>query len=548
MKLLRTKLGFVTESRLCGVLLLAVLLATVLSYREGMTDAFSSDDYPHLLKNVRLADARQALSVFAEQDGREYRPLVRLSLWLNWRLSQDAAAFHWTNLLLHLGNAACLLLLLRLLLGHPTPALIGGAAFALHPIHSTNVLFVMGRTDLLFSLFYLGALLLFLLHWRRGGARTLQALSALLFGLALLSKEMAVSLPVLLLAMRIALGEGALRARMALALRSTLPHFLILLCYAGLRLQHLGDDWGQDLSGYLNFAPSAILGKAAAWAFGLAYPFDLYRMRHLLESEPLRFLAIAGAVCALALAILHLAVWRRWRSFYGDPVFWLGIAWLPITLLPILGGSPHRWYLYLPSAGFCMALAAAWRSLRARPLCAVVLAIGLLCYALELAEQSRIWSRQSELSEEFLQQAHGLGMRPAETHWFANMPFGYKSAFLFTFDSFADAFELHFGYRPDIRILSYVNLDDELRIDSARIGRDWRFRLEPGAYGFFLFPPAQRRFAAAPSSLGIQGAKVEIKALSPANTVAEHRIRLPRPPLGPLHYFDGLQLQTASAL
>ena len=261
---MRAKLGFVTESRLCGALLLAVLLATVLSYREGMTDAFSSDDYPHLLKNVRLANAWQALSVFTEQDGREYRPLVRLSLWLNWQLSQDAAAFHWTNLILHLGNAACLLLLLRLLLGRPAPALVGGAAFALHPIHSTSVLFVMGRTDLLFSLFYLGALLLFLLHWRRGRARTLHALSLLLFALALLSQEMAVSLPVLLIAMGIALGEGNLRARAASALRSTLPHLLVLLCYAGLRLHYLSDDWQEDLSGYLNFAPSAVLGKVAA--------------------------------------------------------------------------------------------------------------------------------------------------------------------------------------------------------------------------------------------------------------------------------------------
>ena len=542
---MRAKLGFVTESRLCGALLLAVLLVTVLSYREGMTDAFSSDDYRHLLKNARLADAWQALSVFAEQDGREYRPLVRLSLWLNWRFSQDATAFHWTNLILHLGNAACLFLVLRLLFGRPAPALVGGAAFALHPIHSTNVLFVMGRTDLLFSLFYLGALLLFLLHWHRRGVRTLHVLSLLLFALALLSKEMAVSLPALLLVMTIVLGEGAVRARAASALRLTLPHFLVLLCYAGLRLHHLSDGWQEDVSGYLNFAPSALLDKAAAWSLGLAYPFELYRIRHLLESDPRRFLAVASVGCALVLAVMHLAIWRRWRCFYGNPVFLLGAAWLPITLLPILGGNPHRWYLYLPSAGFCMMLAAAWISLRARPLCAVVLMVGLLYYALELAEQSRIWSRQSELSEEFLQQTHGLGMRPSETHWFANVPFGYKSAFLFTFDSLADAIELRFGLRPDIRILSYVNLRDELRIESARIGSDWRFRFEPDAYGFFLFPPAQRRFAASTPTLGIQGAEVEIKALPPANVAAEYQIRLPSPPLGPLHYFDGLQLQTA---
>ena len=539
---------FVTESWLCGALLLAVLLATVQSYRAGMTGAFSSDDYGFLLANLRFADAWQALSVFGEHDSvqnEQYRPLVRLSMWLNWQLSQDATAFHWTNLILHLGNTAALFLLLRLLFDRPAPALVGATAFALHPIHSTNVLFVLGRPDLLFSLFYLAALLLFLLHWRRSGARTILVLSLLLFVLALASKEMAISLPVLLLAMTIVLGEGTARARATSALRSTLPYFLVLLCYVGLRVLFvLRDGWEANVSGYLNFAASAILFKAGAWSFGLAYPFDLYRMRHLLESDPQRFLAVASVGCALAVAVTHLALWRRWRSFYGDRLFWLGAAWIPITLLPILGGNPHRWYLYLPSAGFCMVLAATWNSLRARPLCSVALIIGLLFYASELAKQSRIWARQSELSEEFLQQVHDLGMRSSETHWFANVPFGYKSAFLFTIDSLAEAIELRFGLQPDIRILSYVNLSDELRIESARIGSDWRFRLEPDAYGFVLFPSFRRRFAASTTPQEIQGAEVEIKALSQANTVAEYWVRLPSPPFGRFHYFDGQQLQT----
>ena len=540
--------GFITESRLCGALLLAVLLATVLSYRAGMTGGFSADDYVFLRANLRFADAWQALSVFGEHDNVQkiaYRPLVRLSLWLNWQLSQDATAFHWTNLLLHLGNTAALFLLLRLLFDRPAPALVGATAFALHPIHSTNVLWVMGRTDLLFSLFYLAALLLFLLHWRRSGARTILVLSLLLFVLALASKEMAISLPVLLLAMTTVLGEGTARARAASALRSTLPYFLVLLCYVGLRVLFvLRDGWETTPSEYLNFAASAILFKAGAWSLSLAYPFDLYRMRHLLESEPQRFLVTASVVCTLAVVAMHLALWRRWRSFYGDRLFWLGAAWIPITLLPILGGSPNRWYLYLPSAGFCMVLAATWNSLRARHLCSAALIIGLLFYASELVKQSRTWSRQSELSEKLLQQVHDLGMRSSETHWFANVPFGYKSAFLFPGHlSFAAAIELRFGLQPDIRILSYVNLRDELRIESARIGSDWLFRLEPDAHAFVVLPGYRRRFAAS-TTQWIQGAEVEIKALSQANTATEYWVRLPSPSFGRFHYFDGQQLQT----
>ena len=535
-------MGWVTQSHLCGALLLAALLAAALLYRAGMTGAFSSDDYPHLLKNIHFEDLFSALSVFCEADGREYRPLVRLSLWLNHQLAQDATAFHWTNLILHLSNAACLFVLLRLLFGRPGPALVGGAAFALHPIHSTNVLFVMGRTDLLFSLFYLGSALLFLLHRQRGGARTLHALSLLLFGLALLAKEMAISLPALLWAMLVLREGGAWPASMAAALRRTLPHFLLLLGYAGLRLQ-LWSDAAQDLSGYLNFGLGAMLRKLAIWSFGLVYPFDLYELRHLFERDPLRLLALAGAAGALGLLALLLATRGRWRRLSRDRALWLGAAWFPITLLPILGGNPHRWYLYLPSAGFCMVLGAIWRLLPKRGICAIALLAGLLFYARELAHQAQIWSRQSELSEAFLQQAGNLGWGNSETHYFANVPFGYKSAFLFTFDSLTDALELRLGARPDIRILSYVNLSDELRIESARVGDGWQFRLAPDAQGFFLFPPAQRRFAA-PTTLKMQGAEIAIQALSSASTASAYQIRLPSPAPGPLHCFDGLRLRS----
>ena len=536
------RMGRVAEGRLCGALLLAALLASALLYRAGMTESFSSDDYPHLLKNIHFENAFQALSVFLEADGREYRPLVRLSLWLNRQLAQDATAFHWTNLILHLGNAACLFALLRLLFGHPGPALVGGAAFALHPIHATNVLFVMGRTDLLFSLFYLGSALLFLAHRQRGGARTLHVLSLLLFGLALLAKEMAISLPALLLAMLVIRDGGPWPARIAAALSRTLPHFLILLGYAGLRL-HLGSDAAQDLSGYLNFGPGAMLRKLAIWSFGLAYPFDLYALRHLFESAPRRLLALAGAAGALGLLAVLLATRRRWRRLCRDEALWLGAAWFPITLLPILGGNPHRWYLYLPSAGFCMVLGAIWRWLPKRGICAIALLAGLLLYGRELAHQAQIWSRQSELSEAFLHQVGNVAWGDSETHYFANVPFGFKSAFLFSFDSLIDAMELRFGFRPDIRILSYVNLTDELRIESAWVGNGWQFRLEPSGYGFFLFPPAQRRFAA-PTALQMQGAEIEIQALSSAGTAAAYRIRLPDPAPGPLHCFDGLQLRS----
>ena len=160
-----------------------------------MTTSFSSDDYPHLLKNVVFDDLIGALTVFSEFDGREYRPMVRLSVWLNYQITQDATAFHYTNLFLHLGSVISLYFLLALLLENRRYAFFSSLLFALHPIHTTNVFFIHGRTDLVFGFFYLISLLLFFVYRKHGKDRKYYILSLLFFILGLLSKEMTISLP-----------------------------------------------------------------------------------------------------------------------------------------------------------------------------------------------------------------------------------------------------------------------------------------------------------------------------------------------------------------
>ncbi|HEY6458901.1 MAG TPA: hypothetical protein VIY73_02090, partial [Polyangiaceae bacterium] len=149
-----------------------------------------------------LADPRSLLHVF----GRSYlhvvdashaywRPVVTASYVLDAQWSgAQAAGFHATNVVL---NATASLLVLAMLrrfgLGRAL-ALAGALVFAVHPALADAVAWIPGRNDLLLAVFALGAWLCL----RRGNVTA----HLVLFGLALMTKETALAMPVVWVAER----------------------------------------------------------------------------------------------------------------------------------------------------------------------------------------------------------------------------------------------------------------------------------------------------------------------------------------------------------
>jgi protein O-mannosyl-transferase len=139
---------------------IALLFLTAFILSPGITPSFSSDDYVHLLNNSNFTSIHDVLKIFTEPYGREYRPMVRLSLWVNSLMSHDAIPFKITNLILHLVSTALIYTLLLRLSFNITAAFTGTALFALHPIHITNIHFILGRTDLVLAVFYFSTLII----------------------------------------------------------------------------------------------------------------------------------------------------------------------------------------------------------------------------------------------------------------------------------------------------------------------------------------------------------------------------------------------------
>ena len=523
-------------------LLTVIIVVTCLCYQKGMTISFSADDYPHLMKNIHFTDVSDALSVFTQLDGREYRPIVRFSLWANYQMTHNATAFHWTNLTLHLLSVFCLYFLFILLIKCRLQAFFASLLFALHPIHSTNVFFVLGRTDLFYSLFYLLSLLFFFLYWEHGQKRMCYISSLIFFVLSLLSKEMSVSLPVLLFSMLMITNPGIFKQRIFISLKQTFIYFTIAFIYIAIRFYHWSDNF-DSISVYTNYNFFGMIKNLAMWFFALFYPFDLYYMRSLFESHTLNFLFVASLIFLTLLILIHFSIKKQWLCLLTNRMLHLSIIWFLVTLLPIIGGNAHRWYLYIPSVSVSFLLVALWQSIRRKKIFYIFFSIFLVFYSVELLKQSGIWKRQSEISREILNQIHELNLNESETYYFANMPFGYKSSFLFTFHSIIDATSFHFGFKPEIRVLSYVNLSDKLIIEKQIERTRLKFRIQPDAYGHFSFPPAQRRFKSEEKVVNIQGIRLVINTLFPGGTVSQYEIHWPEQSLHSLYYFDGDRIQ-----
>lgn len=193
-------------------------LLILLAYSNTFTAAWHLDDGPNILANTRIhiqdmdaASLSRAFWANAQDAERLARPISYLSFALNWYLGADhVLGYHMVNLLLHWGNAVLLyVIILRLLplalqkskenLPWQILAAFAVLLWALNPVQTQAVTYIVQRMALLATFFYLAALFFYLVA-RQASKKSVQYggffLSLLCFVLALGSKENAITLPI----------------------------------------------------------------------------------------------------------------------------------------------------------------------------------------------------------------------------------------------------------------------------------------------------------------------------------------------------------------
>ena len=182
-------------SRVRAVHYLSAVLVGIcfVAYANSLGNDFVFDDNNLVLGSRKWLKLSNLVNLVAS-----YRPVRNLSYAVDLALWGDRPfGFHLTSVLIHGGVAVLVFLLVRRLTERMLPAFLTALIFAVHPIQTDAVAYISGRRDVLFGFFYVAAFLSYL-TWRSRNARVYFVLFLALWALSLMSKEMAVSLPLVI--------------------------------------------------------------------------------------------------------------------------------------------------------------------------------------------------------------------------------------------------------------------------------------------------------------------------------------------------------------
>jgi Tfp pilus assembly protein PilF len=368
------KSPFGREDRLSRVAVFGLLAVLVLvSYGGALKADFVYDDHNQLVQNTSIQSLRNIPRFFmhpAETIGAMvfegiYRPLRTTCFAVEYQMwGLNPAAYHGANLLFHLLNSFLLFLFIRRLCDAERPALVAALLFAAHPALTEDVCWICSGSDLLCMLFYLAALLC----WFRardeagGKKRAFFAIALVSLALALLSKEMAVTFPAVIVG--IDFWREGFKGISPKRWPSYAP-FVILTCiYLAIRMNIMSRFAQHGQWGDTPLASAVIIAKAVAYYVGiLVYPFRLTVLpvidTNVSRSDFAGMFAVALVACLIAAAL----AFRR-----KHPIATLGIILFFILILPISNIIPLTTivagrFVYIPSIGFFLAVAAMVRTL-----------------------------------------------------------------------------------------------------------------------------------------------------------------------------------------
>jgi hypothetical protein len=213
-------------------------------YANVLTAFFIHDDFI-LLNLAREKGLANYWSI-----SRYFRPLVSLTVYTDYTLWKvNPLGYHLTNMLFHAVNAWLVVLLARRLMeeadlmgaGRDGMAFFAGMFFLVLHSHTEAVSWIIARSDLVVSFFGLSSLYTYLLY-RRDGERRYLMTSLALYAAALLSKEAAITFPLVIGAYELYryLSESDRARRSFRPFAATAAYFALLVPYFALRDRFLG--------------------------------------------------------------------------------------------------------------------------------------------------------------------------------------------------------------------------------------------------------------------------------------------------------------------
>jgi protein O-mannosyl-transferase len=351
----------------------AVCALACACYVQSVSYAFVYDDTVQIVQNPRIRGFAALGSAFTENfwafrsagtQTNYYRPLQTVAYMTGHALGGlSPVPYHLISLFLHVLASLAVVWFAQELLAAPAVAMWAGILFAAHPIHTESVTWIAGVTDVGCGLFYFLALAAYLrahssayragLWW--GGALAC-------FAAALLFKEMALTLPLIVALLDLATVDGSAAAVVRARWRDWAGFAAVLAGYLVLRVHALG-EFSRTAVPLAIGLPDRLLtmlyfaGRYLQMLL-IPYPQNAFHVFRPFSRLP----PVEWVLPALLLSGLLWLVWSLWRRrlrTFGFLAAFVVVALTPVLRLGDAGTNIFaERYLYIPSMGFCVLLAA----------------------------------------------------------------------------------------------------------------------------------------------------------------------------------------------
>ncbi|MBN2179655.1 MAG: tetratricopeptide repeat protein [Deltaproteobacteria bacterium] len=357
------------------------------------------DDKSFIENNSCIKDNQSFASYFIQEDGATetwegniehtgyYRPLINLTYRIDYMLwGVNAQGFRTSNVIFHILSCLFLYNIILLLVNDRKAALLATVLFALHPVNTESVSWIVARNNILVTLTVLSSLYFFIRGWEKNEVFPI-ALSVLCFALAVLSKEFGLMiLPVFVLYQTmVSKRKGTFLEKMGIYV----PYLAVVIIYFILRKNVttllLPPFDMNDLLARIYYVPYIILYNLQI----ILFPRGLHS---LIVPYPSSFLEWQPLLSIGAVSLLGIVLWlqRKQRILVFSVLAFL------IVIIPVLNVIPTkavtlismRW-LYLPMAFIMVGVALIIKKVRERReglaiavLCAVILYFGVYSHIL----------------------------------------------------------------------------------------------------------------------------------------------------------------------
>ncbi len=345
--------------------LFVIAVAVFVLYAPSLKNGFVSDDQDQIVNNSQIHSLSNIPKAFTSCISEAflpggcrgqieyYRPLHTLSVMFAYAISHSPYLFHLISIIFYIIVNFLVLLFLYKLFQNKLAAVLGTAFFLLYPAHAETVMWISVMPELLFGIFALLALITHISKW--DGRRWL---TAEFFFLALLSKETAIVIPLILISYDYIFDGRKFNKGL---LKEYIPHVAALVIYLLLRISAIGLIYRPNYS--FMHVPLWDKFSAAIIAFGLYvkkifYPYPFSPFTGINSAKSIYDISfVIGGVFLVLLSVLTIRILIKKRhKFLGFGLInYLLFLALPIAAMFVVHTRSELFiadrYLFMPILG-----------------------------------------------------------------------------------------------------------------------------------------------------------------------------------------------------